>query len=139
MNNYDTTEASWRTDLEASQLLKQAGFNEPTHAFYNPSYKETDNSLLYPFEGGNIDCWNKENHLFSAPLIPIVLLWLEGLGYERAIYDHSCMNYYHKDRLFNCIDMNDINEFSEYQRQQDLAYIKACCNHIINQQNERKG
>ena len=125
-------EAYYRPDFSICELLKQANFNYPTSAFFNPSYTEMNGALLYPYNGGNFDNWNKEKHLISAPFIPIVLVWLKELGYFNwTDYDMP------RGTIFTHIHYGNeylgLDKYREHkdQREADIHFIEICCKHRI--------
>jgi hypothetical protein len=119
------SEQYYRVDFDTAKLLKQAGFDSATHSFYNPTYKETNNCLLYPFVGGNIDNWNKEKHLISAPLIAIAKTWCEEKGYKHhALTAYSTNTDWSKNFVCNYTDNREV----------DIAFISTVCNHLIKTQ-----
>lgn len=125
------TEHYYRCDFETSKLLKEAGFNGATFAFYNPTYTEVNNILLYPYNGGNLDNWNKETHLISAPLISVAIEWCKELGYADGCFDYMYVITY-KGKTLKAVDMST-PEYPEQDRQQLFYFIQACCKHRIEQ------
>jgi hypothetical protein len=134
MTNKD--EQYYRVDFESAKLLKDAGFDAPTHSFYNPTYIETNNCLLYPFQGGNIDNWNKESHLLSAPLIDIALVWCYEKDYFMQISTDYVVIWADFKTMRNRVKQIKTDESLGTMRDINLLFIQACCEHQIKLKNQ---
>lgn len=130
MDNQDKySEATYRVSFDIAKLLKQAGFKELVHAYYNEyAILKKGPDLRINGTAQNFNLSSVE--FFSAPLISIALEWVKELGYS-----DEWMEYYYSV-LYNNEDVYTTNEipFSPIDngREYLLFFLKTALNHYIN-------
>lgn len=117
--NEKLTEQYYRCDFETSKLLKEAGFDLPTTAFYQwPDYK-----LCY--HEHNITR-NGTSTCISAPLISVAKEWCYEKGYAHEVDGVKGFEIY--DKTENLIGIYPQHYAS---KETDIHFIQTCCKHII--------
>ena len=113
-------EAYHRTDLRASQALKQAGFDKYVHAAFD--MEVSSHPYQHNLLPGN---YNAFPRFYSAPLTSVAIAWLGDLGYIRRGLNYFFVPAPAKE---GCIGED---AGFDTERESDLDFINACCNHIL--------
>mgnify|MGYP007071608605 CR=1 FL=1 len=130
MDNQDKySEATYRVSFDIAKLLKQAGFKELVHAYYNEyAILKKGPDLRINGTAQNFNLSSVE--FFSAPLISIALEWVKELGYELDMIDQ-----YLTLRL-NGLDISTSDDYYfspiEDKRECDLFFLKTAITHHFN-------
>lgn len=118
------TEQDYRVTFEVAKLMKQAGFNWLCNSKYS-------NGI--PHEGLLFRNTNISDDI-ARPLTPMALDWAESLGYKKR-YD---LGEWAGDFLMIIDKIGEVYYPEHYSdKEVDMAYLTAVCNHIINNKNEK--